>query len=494
MASCSQYAAAFGYQLFIVPISACGVDLSAVTGGVKSGGFIDPTSPLSSATKIQEGATAGEILSGDPGTNIVYDNDAVTSETVIRLYGLTNASLETDTGSETVTTYDTESRGFDQNVAVSKSWSLSLEGISQFNDAGYKALRLLEQNAVAGALKVKIGRIGPTGTTEAIYGYATLTGFSESIEAGSIVSWSVTAEGYGPYAIDLDNSGTVNTSGPVASFSFTGGSGLADGTYASLPLTAGSGDATVDVTVSGNTATNVALNAAGTNYSLGNASLDASSIPAAANATAGEVLTMSVVGGTGVNLVDGVYNHSNLVNYSGSGAPSGLTIETTVSGNVVTNVTIIDGSLGYEAAATIDDAEIPGTPNPSEGEILTLDAGSLVGGSGYADGTYNGVALTGGSGGASATADITVAGGAVTNVTLVSGGVDYVAGETLSADDADLGGLGGSLFAIDIATVDENTVSAGYVAVQYTIDTVSGGTVTKVDPTVTITAIVDDNG
>lgn len=205
MATCSQYAAAFGYQVYIVPVSACGVDLSAVTGGVEAGGFIDPTTLLDPGSKIEGGSDAAQILAGDPGANIVFDNDTVTAESVIRLYGLTNAALETDTGSETVTTYDTESKGFDQNVAVSKSWSMSLEGVSQFTDAGYKTLRLLEQNAVAGALKVKIGRIGPTGTTEAVYGYATLTGFSESIEAGSIVSWSVTAEGYGPYSIDLDN-------------------------------------------------------------------------------------------------------------------------------------------------------------------------------------------------------------------------------------------------------------------------------------------------
>lgn len=211
MASCSQYAAAFGYQVYIVPVNACGVDLETVSGGVAAdaAAFIDTTSPLAAATKIEVGADSSQIAAGDPGANIVYDNDVVTSETAIRLYGLTNAALETDTGSETVTTYDTESRGFDQNVAVSKTWSLSLEGVSQFSDAGYKALRLLEQNAVAGALKVKIGRIGPTGTTEAVYGYATLTGFSESIEAGSIVSWSVTAEGYGPYTIDLDNTGSI---------------------------------------------------------------------------------------------------------------------------------------------------------------------------------------------------------------------------------------------------------------------------------------------
>ena len=184
---------------------------------------------------MEEGATPSEI-SAPPTTNIVFDNDTVTSETVIRLYGLTNASLETDTGSETVTTYDTESKGFDQNVAVSKSWSINLEGVSQFQDAGYKIMRLCEQNAVAGQLKVKIGRIGPTGTTVAVYGYATLESYSESIEAGSIVSWSLVASGFGPYAVDLDNAACGGGSDPTpdptggitALGAVTGGSGYTD--------------------------------------------------------------------------------------------------------------------------------------------------------------------------------------------------------------------------------------------------------------------------
>lgn len=205
MASCSQYSAAFGYQVYIVPVDGCGVDLTSITGGVKAdaSAFIDYTSIASQTGAILEGASPNEILL--EGSNIVYDNDVITDQTTFRLYGLTNAALETDTSSETVQTYDTESKGFDQSIATSKSWSISLEGVSQFGDAGYKTLRLLEQNAVAGALKCKIGRVGPTGTTEAVYGYVTLTGFSESIEAGSIVSWSVTATGFGGYALDLDN-------------------------------------------------------------------------------------------------------------------------------------------------------------------------------------------------------------------------------------------------------------------------------------------------
>lgn len=207
MASCSQYAAAFGYEVYLVPVASCGVDLSSVTGGIGTGAgsFINIATPLASATKIEAGA-AGEILAGDPGVNIVYDGTVIDTETAIKLTGLSNAALETDTGTETVQTYDFEHRGFDQNVALSKSWTLSLEGMSQFSDAGYKALRLLEAGAVDGALKVKIGRTGPTGTTEAIYGYATLTNYSESVEAGTIVSWSIECQGYGPYGLELDNS------------------------------------------------------------------------------------------------------------------------------------------------------------------------------------------------------------------------------------------------------------------------------------------------
>lgn len=83
--------------------------------------------------------------------------------------------------------------------------------------------------------------------------------------------------------------------------------------------------------------------------------------------------------------------------------------------------------------------------------VLTLN--TLVAGSGYKPGTYTNVLLTGGTG-LGATANITVsAGGLVTVVTLVTGGNGYTVGDTLSAADADLGGLGGTGFEIDVATL-----------------------------------------
>lgn len=78
---------------------------------------------------------------------------------------------------------------------------------------------------------------------------------------------------------------------------------------------------------------------------------------------------------------------------------------------------------------------------------------NLVGGSLYSpDGTYDDTPLTGGAG-YSATASIVVSGGSVTSVTITLRGEGYEVGDTLSADDADLGGGGGSGFSIDVGTI-----------------------------------------
>ena len=77
--------------------------------------------------------------------------------------------------------------------------------IADFGDAGYKILRLTEQNTVADGLRVAFKRVGPTGTTEEIVGYGTLTGFTESNEVPSIVSWECTLTGYGPYHLTLQS-------------------------------------------------------------------------------------------------------------------------------------------------------------------------------------------------------------------------------------------------------------------------------------------------
>lgn len=83
---------------------------------------------------------------------------------------------------------------------------------------------------------------------------------------------------------------------------------------------------------------------------------------------------------------------------------------------------------------------------------------SLEGGSAYANGLYTAVALTGGTG-TSATANITVSGGAVVSVIIVNAGVGYATSDVLSATAASIGGTG-SGFSITVATVSTFTPDA----------------------------------
>jgi hypothetical protein len=195
---------AFGYDVYIIPVAAAEVD-SAFTGVSTGVG-------ASSTAFVNLGASNANLVS--PSAAVSYTGGIFTvaatpfamdgTDDVVRLYGLTNAALETDTNSEDVVTYDSETGGFNLSLPTSKTWSVSLAGVADFKDAGYQILRLTEQNTVADALRVKFARVGPTGTDECIYGYGTLTGYTESIEAGSIVSWEATLQGYGAYRIDLD--------------------------------------------------------------------------------------------------------------------------------------------------------------------------------------------------------------------------------------------------------------------------------------------------
>jgi hypothetical protein len=184
----ANFSAAFGYDFEIVPVQ------NALITDFNTAPTISGTSPAADAT-VSYADGVFTIASS------AYTMDG--SDAPIRLSALTMASLETDTGSEDIYTYDDETSGFNQSVATTKSFSISLGGVADFNDVGYKVLRLTEQNTVADGLRVAFRRIGPTGTTEEITGYGTLTGYTESNEVTSIVSWECTLTGYGPYHLTL---------------------------------------------------------------------------------------------------------------------------------------------------------------------------------------------------------------------------------------------------------------------------------------------------
>jgi hypothetical protein len=96
-----------------------------------------------------------------------------------------------------------------------------------------------------------------------------------------------------------------------------------------------------------------------------------------------------------------------------------------------------------------------------QGSIATLDG--ITGGSGYTNGVYYNVPLTGGTG-SNAVATITVSGGAVTTVSITSGGVFYVVGDSLSASTAYIGG--GTGFRIPVSTVT-NTTGTSWIGDNY---------------------------
>ena len=81
-----------------------------------------------------------------------------------------------------------------------------------------------------------------------------------------------------------------------------------------------------------------------------------------------------------------------------------------------------------------------------------VDTSIKTAGSGYTDGTYSNVPLTGGTTGSGLTATITVASGSVTTVANVANSTlqEYQIGDILSAADSNLGGGGGSGFELEV--------------------------------------------
>jgi hypothetical protein len=110
---------------------------------------------------------------------------------------------------------------------------------------------------------------------------------------------------------------------------------------------------------------------------------------------------------------------------------------------------------GYDDGIEVTDIDNNGVGSGTSelrfgGDILTT--GTLVGGSGYTNGTYTSVALTGGTG-LGAVATIVVAGNVVTTVTITTDGNYYCAGDVLTCPNTSIGGTG-SGWSITVATVD----------------------------------------
>jgi flagellar hook-basal body protein len=114
-------------------------------------------------------------------------------------------------------------------------------------------------------------------------------------------------------------------------------------------------------------------------------------------------------------------------------------------------------------------------------EIGTL--GGVTGGSGYTNGTYPDVVLSGGSG-AGAKGTVVIAGGVVTSATLTATGVGYKQGDFLTIDPSIIGN--GTGFSVPVSTVVTNRIG--------TLAAVTGGTGTPTNGTTTNVALTGGSG
>ena len=137
--------------------------------------------------------------------------------------------------------------------------------------------------------------------------------------------------------------------------------------------------------------------------------------------------------------------------------------------------TVLLSSQAFSAATLLPNGQqcfqaTAPTSGGLSGPLTTL--GTLTGGSGYVNGSYPNVALTGGSG-FGATATVTVTANSVSSISITNPGSHYAVGDTLSAATANLGGSG-SGFSVPVSAV--STTGTGMIGLLGTITGGSGGT------------------
>lgn len=164
---------------------------------------------------------------------------------------------------------------------------------------------------------------------------------------------------------------------------------------------------------------------------------------------AGVATIGAITGGTGY--VSGTYTQVPLTASNGTGAASAQA-KIVVTGGIVTAVTITNPGNGYIASGTLSCANtFLGGSGSGWSVPLSTVSGTLTQGSGYANGTYTDVYLSGGAGSA-CRATIVVSGGVVTSVTPTYPGASYATGNSLTTANTNLGGSG-SGFAVTIGAI-----------------------------------------
>ena len=389
---------------------------------------------------------------------------------------ITNGSGYTNGIYSNVAAVGGSGNGLALNLVVAFGNTITTAGAG-YSDETYTGVSLTAvTSAAAGALQsINITTAGND------YVSGTYTNVTLNGGTGSNGTVDVTVSGGGITNIIPNQVGSGYTAGDVvtvniadiggsqlgANFTITnGGTGYTDGTYLGIPFTntSGSGSGgTGNVTVSGGAVTAVAIQSGGGGYTTSDVlSFD------------GDALTTAVIGSlsiasAGSGYANSTYNGVSLIGGNGSGATADLTF----TGNALTGVAITSPNGG-------------GT-NYLVGDTLTFLAGDVGGtgaglienltitqqGTGFTDGVYSGVALTGGNG-SNGTVDIDVTGGYIASATINNKGTGYQVGDTLGVT-----GYGGAT--LTVASL------ANPVAGSITVASLTLGSGAAISPTTVIT-------
>ena len=178
----------------------------------------------------------------------------------------------------------------------------------------------------------------------------------------------------------------------------------------------------------------------------------------------GPITTLGTITG-GSGYVSATYTNVPFTGGNGFGAKATII----VSGGAVASISVSNPGSHFAVGDTLSATaaslggsgsgfSVPVSAVSTTGTGMLGLLGNLVAGTGGASGTYAGVSLTGGSG-MNATANITVSGGGVTQVTILNPGVQYQVGDTLSAASGSIGSTSG--FSIQVESITINNALAG---------------------------------
>ncbi len=156
------------------------------------------------------------------------------------------------------------------------------------------------------------------------------------------------------------------------------------------------------------------------------------------------VYNMGVLtGGTGYT--PGTYTNVSMTGGAGTGFTATVTVN---SAGVVTSVVPTNCGSGYAANTSLTAST--SVIGAGSGFTYVLSGGILSGGTGYTDGTYVNIPLTGGAG-SGATANVTISGGVVTTLQIVNCGTGYASTNSLTMSTSIIGA--GSGFTYVLGTV-----------------------------------------